>query len=92
MKILFLVLIFLLSSATHSSCVILLHGLARTESSMEKLADRLSASGYQAVNLGYPSRNHSIEVLTEKAITPALKECGDSKEVNFVTHSLLVGY
>ncbi|MBV1928518.1 MAG: alpha/beta hydrolase [Gammaproteobacteria bacterium] len=81
-------MISLLSAAAHSSCVILLHGLARSESSMEKLEHRLFSEGYNTVNLGYPSRDHSIEVLAQKAITPALKECQGSKEVNFVTHSL----
>ena len=55
---------------------------------METLADSLSAQGYQAVNIGYPSREHDIEVLAEKAITPALATCEDSTDVNFVTHSL----
>lgn len=88
MKILFTFMIFLLSSVAHSSCVILLHGLARTESSMAKMEDRLMAKGHVVVNIGYPSRSHRIEVLAEKAIMPALKECEGSKEVNFVTHSL----
>jgi hypothetical protein len=55
---------------------------------MEKLEHRLSAEGYKTVNLGYPSRDYSIEVLADKAITPALKKCQNLKEVNFVTHSL----
>ncbi|MBV1883608.1 MAG: hypothetical protein KUG82_18345 [Pseudomonadales bacterium] len=55
---------------------------------MVKMEIRLSAEGYQPVNLGYPSRDYGIEILAEKAISPALKKCGGSKEINFVTHSL----
>jgi len=33
-------------------------------------------------------RDHSIEVLAEKAVTPAIKECQGETNINFVTHSL----
>jgi len=88
MKILLLLTIMLLSSNIQASCVILLHGLARTESSMEILEERLSVEGHKTVNLGYSSREHGIEILAEKAISPAINECKGSKEVSFVTHSL----
>lgn len=71
-----------------ASCVILLHGLARSDQSMAVLETRLGESGYRAVNLGYPSREHAIDVLAEKAISPALEACREEAEVNFVTHSL----
>lgn len=83
-----LLLLSLISFQVHSSCVILLHGLARTDSSMDKLEKVLFDEGYYAVNLGYPSRDYSIEILAEKAIEPALAECPTSSDVNFVTHSL----
>ncbi len=78
----------LLSSTANASCVILLHGLARTESSMEKLEGKLSEKGYQVVNLGYPSREYNIETLADMAIEPALETCNEKSEINFVTHSL----
>lgn len=55
---------------------------------MNKLERTLFDHGYYAVNLGYPSRYYPIEVLAEKAIEPALKECPSSSEIYFVTHSL----
>ena len=88
MKIASFILLALLCVEVHSSCVILLHGLARSESSMEKMEQRLSNSGYFAVNLGYPSREYPIEILADKAIKPALEKCPPGEEVNFVTHSL----
>lgn len=78
----------LVSALAHSSCVILLHGLARTENSMQTMEKRLSSEGYQAVNIGYPSRNYDIETLAKKAIEPALNICEPSQEIHFVTHSL----
>ncbi len=88
MKILVGIIIFLVSTTANSACVILLHGLARTEGSMENLEHSLVSEGYQTVNLGYPSREHDIEQLAEEAITPALEECHSDEDVNFVTHSL----
>ena len=72
----------------NAACVILLHGLARSEGSMEKLGDALSVEGHKAINLGYPSREHAIETLAVMAIEPALAACNDSTEISFVTHSL----
>lgn len=88
MKILIATIIYLSSFSAHPSCVVLLHGLARSENSMEKLEQRLSDEGHHVVNLDYPSRDHAIEVLADKAITPALKDCQYSEEISFVTHSL----
>ncbi len=86
-----LYLFFLISffpSLAHASCVILLHGLARSESSMNKLEESLSEAGFATVNLGYPSRDYPVEVLAEQAIAPALADCGEASEISFVTHSL----
>ena len=83
-----LVTLAMLSASAHTSCVILLHGLARTANSMTVLEDGLVGAGYKTVNLGYPSRQHSIEVLADKAIKPALEVCGSATPISFVTHSL----
>ena len=72
-------------------CVILLHGLARTSSSMDDMEEALSEDGYLVVNDSYPSREHPIEELAPLAIEAGLKECGELRarqEVHFVTHSL----
>lgn len=69
-------------------CVVLLHGLARTPASMGALADAFTESGYRVVNMAYPSRSHPIEALAPMAVEPALKACGDTRQVHFVTHSL----
>ncbi len=68
--------------------VILLHGLARTPRSLNKLAKHLRAKGYFVVNIGYPSRHQSIETLAEQVIPKALALCPKDHQVHFVTHSL----
>lgn len=78
----------LVANVAHSSCVILLHGLARSYSSMQILEQRLANNGFYPVNLGYPSTEHGIEVLADIAIKPALERCPAGAAVNFVTHSL----
>jgi len=88
MKTIFTLALLLLSLPTHATCVILLHGLARTKSSMNELEQKLTAQAYKVVNLGYPSTDHNVEKLAELSIGPAIRECGESSEINFVTHSL----
>lgn len=81
-------LLFFFSINARASCVILLHGLARTPSSMETLAEALLVEGFLPINEGYPSREYPIEQLAEIAITPALEKCPKGERINFVTHSL----
>lgn len=88
MKWIISTLFFTLSMSAQASCVILLHGLARSDSSMEKLAYELSQAGFSIVNKNYPSREYPIERLAELAIEPALTKCSIDQPVNFVTHSL----
>jgi len=88
MKKLLITGLLLMTSTAHASCVILLHGLARTSSSMTVMEERLLEQGYHVINDGYPSRDASIEELAEIAIAPAIQICNDYDEINFVTHSL----
>ena len=70
--------------------VVLLHGLARSSSSMNKMAKALSNRGYAVCNLDYPSRHHSVEVLATDYVAPAIRDCikHPQQPVHFVTHSL----
>jgi hypothetical protein len=72
-------------------CVILLHGLARTSSSMERMKSYLEKSGYEVANVDYPSREFEIEKLAPMAVEAGLAQCasmGSAERVDFVTHSL----
>ena len=74
--------------ASAADSVILLHGLARTEKSMQKLESALVEQGYCVENRRYDSTGHDIETLAEIAIGPALEVCPPQGRVHFVTHSL----
>ncbi len=68
--------------------VILLHGLLRTDRSMQKLEQALLQRGYSVQNISYESTRKNIEALAEETIGPALAACPPGYKVNFVTHSL----
>jgi pimeloyl-ACP methyl ester carboxylesterase len=67
-------------------CVVLVHGLGRTESSFYLMGELLPAAGYSVVTLDYPSRTARVEDLVAY-VDAAVAQCGDER-VNFVTHSL----
>lgn len=75
-------------SGVQAECVILLHGLNRSDSSMRKLARYLEDESFHVVNIDYPSRKFPIEELAPRTIRPALEKCPGQLKVNFVTHSL----
>jgi len=73
-----------------NECVVLLHGLARSNRSFLAMENSLKASGYYVVNLDYPSRKKTIEKLVENDVVKAVEECRSvqPKKIHFVTHSL----
>lgn len=73
--------------AASADCVVLLHGLARSTSSLWVMEEVLEAEGYQVVNLGYPSTEGTIGELSAAAIEPALASCAPGT-VHLVTHSM----
>ncbi len=68
--------------------VILLHGLARTNRCMVKMASSLKNEGFHTINHDYPSTKYPIEELAEKEIEQALNKCPKGDRIHFVTHSL----
>ena len=78
--------------ANDAECVILLHGLARSASSMAKLERHFTRAGYVVANIDYPSRRHPIEVLAPLAVGEGLRRCradaGRDARIHFVTHSM----
>ena len=72
------------------ACVALLHGLARGNRSMEKMAAYFSARGYHVLNLEYPSREKTVGELAAETIPRAVAGCerADAAPIHFVTHSL----
>ncbi|MEL6570739.1 MAG: alpha/beta fold hydrolase [Pseudomonadota bacterium] len=68
-------------------CVVLLHGLARSEMSLAPMEAVLAAAGYEVVNTGYPSTEQAIEDLVAGQVGSDVAACGDQR-VHFVTHSM----
>lgn len=75
------------AEAVPQECVILLHGLARSESSFVLMELALERYGYKVVRLGYPSTKNEIETLADMTLPKAVAQCGWTK-VHFVTHSM----
>ncbi len=82
------ILIWLLSvTAAQSACVVLLHGLARSESSFLLLDEVLEFEGYEVVRPGYPSTQARVEALATDVLPSAFSAC-NSQPVHVVTHSM----
>lgn len=75
------------SAQDRAECVVLFHGLARSEYSLAPLSEVLEAEGYTVVNRGYPSTRLDIETLVNVHVGADVASCGD-RTVHFVTHSL----
>lgn len=69
-------------------CVILLHGLARSEASLALMRAALEGAGYHVVNEGYPSTEAKVEVLAAEHLAALVAACGPAPAVHFVTHSM----
>lgn len=73
--------------AAATECVVLLHGLARTEASFFVMEEVLEASGYAVVNETYPSTRAPIgELLAD--VAESVAQCQADERVHFVTHSM----
>lgn len=88
--LLFLLLTIACKNSEAKECVVLLHGLVRSATSMETLESRLTDEGYDVSNIDYPSRNHDVETLAEMAVGNGIDDCtkNSASKINFVTHSL----
>ena len=86
-----LVLWGLVATVQAADCVVLLHGLARTSGSMDKMQQALNGAGFETANISYPSREKAIAELASIAIPAGLEACRakrDIEHIHFVTHSL----
>ena len=70
--------------------VVLLHGLARSPASMETVAQTLRRAGYRVCNIGYPSRDLSLEDIASGHVAPQVLDCigAPDQPVHFVSHSM----
>ncbi|WP_170478416.1 alpha/beta fold hydrolase [Ruegeria arenilitoris] len=87
MKLLLATCFFLVPAAVSAKCVVLLHGLARTEASFSVMEQLFKAHGYTVVRPGYPSTDLPIYDLANQTLPEAFMGCGDDK-ANVVAHSM----
>ncbi|HAK58912.1 MAG TPA: hypothetical protein DCO77_00825 [Nitrospiraceae bacterium] len=73
-----------------AECVIVLHGMGRTASSMRAMEKHLTQAGYRVVNVDYPSTSKTIPQISTEAVAGAVSQCrrGKLQPIHFVTHSL----
>ena len=70
-----------------ADCVILLHGLGRSDTSLEVMAFVLRRDGYEVLNVAYPSTTDSVEDLAAATLPDAMADC-KKQVVHIVTHSM----
>jgi len=85
----------LLSSPAHVSeqnndggYVVILHGIARSNKHMKKLAEYLQENGFDIINLNYPSTLYNIEDLTDIIHQEISSRITQNKKVHFVGYSM----
>lgn len=71
-------------------CIVILHGLGRTQFSMRKIESRLLQEGYKVTNESYSSTDETITDLARLGVGSGVKYCAKQKarKLHFVTHSL----
>ncbi len=87
MKMIATLIALLLPAAAMADCVVLVHGLARSDASMLVMEQTLSHAGYDVVNVSYPSTSEPLDDLVLQDLPDAVAGCGDA-HVDFVTHSM----
>lgn len=88
MRIWIAVLLVLVAPAAYAQqCVVLLHGLGRTDNSFLVMEETLRSFDYKVVNETYPSMDAPITELIDH-VDQSVALCGDAEKVNFVTHSM----
>ncbi|MFN3207730.1 MAG: esterase/lipase family protein [Roseovarius sp.] len=87
MKAALTALALLLPAPAMADCVVLLHGLARTETSFLVMEEILRTEGYTTFRTDYPSTELDIAQLAEETLPAAVQTCGADR-VHFVSHSM----
>lgn len=75
------------TGAFAQDCVVLLHGLARTEMSFLVMEETLTSFDLAVVSETYPSMDKPIGELIAY-VDSSVAKCGESERIHFVTHSM----
>lgn len=87
MRLLLFLLLMLVPIGARADCVVLLHGLARTEASFTIMEEVLKSRGYNVVRHGYASTRLPIPELADQTLPRSLAACGEDR-VHFISHSM----
>lgn len=68
--------------------MVLLHGLMRTDRSMNRMEESLAEVGYRVLNIQYESTREPIEELAPEAVAAGIDGCEGADTTHFVTHSM----
>lgn len=77
------------SQATNSGdYVVILHGIARSSNHMNNISDYLNKSGFDVININYPSTTYKIGELTGIINKEISKKAIKNKSIHFVGYSM----
>jgi len=76
------------TNAAANECVVLLHGLLRSENSMNRMEKLLTEAGWDVRNISYESTELSLEALADEAVPRGVSSCPEAETIHFVTHSM----
>lgn len=68
--------------------VVILHGIARSNKHMQKLANYLQENGFDVINLSYPSTTYKIEDLTKIINKEISERATEEKQIHFIGYSM----
>lgn len=75
-------------SAQAKEGVILLHGIARSASNMEKIETSLKDKNYNVLNIDYPSTTQPLEEIRQTIHPSIQKFAKQNQKIHFITHSM----
>lgn len=73
---------------SNAPTVVLLHGLFRTPASMNKLAHRINKAGYNIVNIGYKSTQHTLPKIVDDVYAELKSKNLLNTKLHFVGYSM----
>jgi len=86
-RALLLLALILAAAPARADCVVLLHGLARSDASFLVMQEALERQGYDVYRPDYPSTEDRIARLAEDILPFAFRVCGETT-THVVTHSM----
>lgn len=87
MRLVLSLFLMLLSAPLWADCVVMLHGLARTEASFTLMDEVFEAQGLRVVRPGYPSTDLPIPELAQDTLPSAVAQCS-GETIHMVAHSM----